>query len=368
MERTIIPYIPFSCALLQKIVPADRDSGFKIHYQFIPSWFTERSELRFDKPWHTDPFHRYRSFVAMAKLLNGAFPDLNLGGEISRIKGSISGVHSCALPAAFFGQQILYEPGGWPVNQGEPLTDGEVEELEVPDFRSHPAFENLMLQMDQIEREWGVIEGELNFQSVLNTAFRLRGTHLYLDMYDNPQRVHRLFDVIYRMLVDFIEEVHGRQTRSGAERPFFITANCVVNMISREHYEQFLMPFDKRLADHFPYFGIHNCNWSVDEYVDSYAKVGKILYLDFGMDSDLLRLKRTFPATTRTVFYRLTGKEPQDVVEDLQIIRKSGSCSRIYLSAVGADTPVSLVHHFFNTASRLWNKPVRELLAEPPNY
>jgi hypothetical protein len=368
VERTIIPYIPFSCALLQQVAPADGDCGFKIHYQFIPSWFTERSELRFDEPWHTDPFYRYRSFVEMAKLLNGAFPDLKLGGEISRIKGSISGVQSCALPAAFFGQQILYDPRGWPLNKGELLTDSEVEELEVPDFRSHPAFENLMLQMDQIEREWGVIEGELNFQSVMNTAFRLRGTHLYLDMYDNPQRVHHLFDVIYRMLVDLIDTVHGRQTRSGAERPFFITANCVVNMISREHYEQFLMPFDKRLYEHFPYFGIHNCNWSVDEYVDSYAGIGKILYLDFGLDSDLMRLKRLFPDTTRTVFYRLTGKEPQDVVEDLQLIRRSDACTRIYLSAVGADTPVSLVHHFFDTASGLWNKPVRELLTEPPNY
>ena len=368
MERRIIPYIPLSCALLQKIVPADRNPGFKIDYQFIPSWFTQRSEMRFDEPWHTDPFYRYRSFVEMATMLNDAFPEWNLGGEVSEIKGSISGVQSCALPAAFFGQKIVYDPGGWPGNTGEPLTDEEVEELEVPDFRSHPAFENLMLQMDQIEREWGIIEGELNFQSVMNTAFRLRGTHLYLDMYDNPQRVHHLFEVIYRMLVDLIEEVHGRQTRSGAERPFFITANCVVNMISGQHYEQYLMAFDRRLSEHFRYFGIHNCNWSVDEYVASYAQIGKILYLDFGMDSDLVRLKKLFPDTTRTVFYRLTGKDPKDVVEDLQLIRRSESCSRIYLSAIGADTPSSLVEHFFTTASRLWNMPVRELLAEPPNY
>ena len=368
MERTIIPYIPFSCALQQKIVPADGDSGFRIDYQFIPNWFTDRSELRFDEPWHTDPVYRYRSFVEMAKLANDAFPDLRLGGEISEIKGSISGVQSCALPAAFFGQKIVYDPGGWPVNTGALLTDRETEELEVPQFRSHPAFENLMLQMDRIEREWGVIEGELNFQSVMNTAFRLRGTHLYLDMYDNPRRVHHLFEVIYSMLVELIDEVHGRQSRSGAERPFFITANCVVNMISRQHYEQFLMPFDKRLCEHFPHFGIHNCNWSVDEYVDSYAEIGRILYLDFGMDSDLERLKRIFPHATLTVFYRLTGKEPRDVVEDLQTIRNSDSCSRIYLSAIGADTPTSLVELFFNTASRLWNKPVRELLAEPPNF
>jgi hypothetical protein len=368
VEQTIIPYIPFSCALLQKLAPAGNESGFKIHYQFIPSWFTARSDLCFGEPWHTDPVYRYRSFIRMAELLNQAFPKLRLGGEVSRIRGSISGVQSCALPAAFFGQNIIYDDGGWPDNAGQLLTDRETEELAVPDFRSHPAFANLMLQMDQIEREWGVIEGELNFQSVMNTAFRLRGTHLYLDMYDNPRRVHHLFEVIYRMLVDLIEEVHGRQTRSGADRSFFITANCVVNMISRQHYEQFLMPLDRRLSEHFPHFGIHNCNWSVDEYVPSYAEIDRLLYLDFGMDSDLERLKRTFPDTTLTVFYRLTGKEPREIAEDLEFIRRSGACSRIYLSAIGADTPTPLVHHFFDTASRLWNRPIRELLSEPPNY
>jgi hypothetical protein len=368
MEHTIIPYIPLSCALQQKWVPVERDPGFKIHYQFIPSWFTRRSDLRFDEPWHTDPLHRYRSFVEMANMVNREFPDLNLGGEIAEIKGSISGVQSCTLPAAFFGQKIVYDPGGWPVNTGEPLTDTETEELEVPEFRSHAAYENLMLQMDKIEREWGAIEGELNFQSVMNTAFRLRGTHLYLDMYDNPGRVDRLFEVIYRMLVDFIDEVHHRQSRSGAPRPFFVTANCVVNMISQEHYQRFLMPFDERLAGHYPYFGIHNCNWSVDDYLASYAGVGKVLYLDFGMDSDLVRLKRLFPHASRTVFYRLTGKSPQEVEKDLRLIRGSDACSRIYLSAIGADTPTSLVEHFFDTAARLWDKPVRELLAEPANY
>jgi hypothetical protein len=201
----------------------------------------------------------------------------------------------------------------------------------------------------------------------MNTAFRLRGTHLYLDMYDNPDRVDHLFEVIYRMLVDFIDDVHDRQTRSGALRPFFVTANCVVNMISREHYQRFLMPCDKRLAGHYPYFGIHNCNWSVDDYVASYVGVGDILYLDFGMDSDLPCLKRLFPHATRTVFYRLTGKSPEQVGKDLSLIRSSDACSRIYLSAIGADTPSLLVEHFFATAARLWDRPVRELLAEPAN-
>ena len=221
--------------------------------------------------------------------------------------------------------------------------------------------------MDQIEHEWGIIEGELNFQSVMNTAFRLRGTNLFLDMYDNPQLVYHLYDVIYQTLVGLIDDVHGRQSSSGAERSFFVTANCVVNMISKEHYEQYLMPYDLRLCERFPYFGIHNCNWSIDDYMDSYAEIENVRYLDFGMDSDLVGLKEIFPATTRVVFYRLNGKNTQAIVEDLQLLYQTDSCTRIYLSAVDTNTPASLVDNFFKTASCLWNKPVRELLTEPPN-
>jgi hypothetical protein len=61
-------------------------------------------------------------------------------------------------------------------------------------------------------------------------------------------------------------------------------------------------------------------------------------------------------------------QDPQEGVEDLQLIRNSDSCLPIYLSAIGADTPMSLVRHYFETASRLWSKPVPELLEEPSNY
>ena len=202
----------------------------------------------------------------------------------------------------------------------------------------------------------------------MNTAFRLRGPNLYLDMYDNPERVHHLYDVIYRTLVPFIDEVHDRQTSSGAERFFFITANCVVNMISDEHYRQFLLPYDKKLHEHFRFFGIHNCNWSVDEYLDSYREIGTVRYLDFGMDSDLARIKATFPDTTRVVFYRLNGKDTHDIDEDLRLLHESDACSRIYLSAVDTHTPIPLIRHFFDAAARTWNRPVQELLPEAPNY
>jgi hypothetical protein len=367
-DLTIVPYIPFSCALLQKVVPADSSKGIIIDYGFTPAWFADRCDVDFGRRWHTDSRYRRDSFVLMANVLNNDFPGLGLGGDPSRIRGSISGVLSCALPAAIFGQDIRYDPRGWPINEGEPLTDRQVDELDVPDYHRHPAFNNLMDQMDQIEHDWGAVEGELNFQSVMNTAFRLRGTRLFLDMYDNPERVNHLYDVLYRTLVSLVDEVHDRQARSGAPRSFFVTANCVVNMTSNDHYRTFLMPLDEKLHGHYPYFGIHNCNWSVDDYLESYRQVGTIRYLDFGMKSDLSRVRELFPRATRVVFYRISGKTPSSIESDLLRLRDADACTRIFLSAVDASVPNEIVLHFFSVVARLWNKPIHELLCDPPNY
>jgi len=369
MDHAIIPYIPFSCALVWRHLKGFDEPEIVIDYGFTPRWFRKRIDIDFGKRWHRDPVYRRQAFVEMAELLNREFPELHFGGDPKKIKGSISGIQSCALIASFFGQGIDYSPEGWPVNRGRILSDEETDELEVPNYRSHPEYENLMRQMEQIECEWGTIEGELNFQSVMNTAFRLRSNRLFLDMYDRPERVHHLFKIIYQTMVPFIDEVHQRQSNSGVERDFFVTSNCVVNMISREHYEAFLMPWDIKLRDHFPFFGIHNCNWNVDAYIESYAKLGEILYLDFGMDSDLQLLRELFPAATRVSFYRLTnGMQLEEIKRDLEAIHRSDSCTRIYLSAIEAETHSTLITGFYNLASDIWKIPIQELLPDPPNY
>ena len=92
--------------------------------------------------------------------------------------------------AALFGQEIVYSTNGWPENRRVLLGDTEAEALTVPEFESSRFFSDLMNQMGTIQSEWGEVEGELNYQGVLNTAFRLRGEEIFVDMMSAPKRDH----------------------------------------------------------------------------------------------------------------------------------------------------------------------------------
>ena len=100
-----------------------------------------------------------------------------------------------------------------------------------------------------------------------------------------PERAHHVLDVVCETTMRFADAVYARQARSGVTKDYFVTSNCVVNMISEEHYRQFVMPYDRRLSAHYANFGVHNCGWKVDAYAKAYSEIRELGYLDFGIQS-----------------------------------------------------------------------------------
>ena len=178
----IVPYIPHSCSLVWLQDESPELPRVKIYLSFTPRWFARRMELDYGKRWHGDPIYRWDRFVEMAEVLNREFPLLKPGGDPKSIKGGLSQIHTCAPMAALFGQKIEYGEDRWPDNTGRKLDDREALALAVPEIRNHWIYEDLLRQIGVIEREWGAAEGELNLQGVLNTAFRLRGESLFIDI------------------------------------------------------------------------------------------------------------------------------------------------------------------------------------------
>jgi len=144
---SIYPYIPHASSLVWNRYSPDSD--IKIHVSFSPDWFSHRADLDYGERWHKDPVYRRRSFVKMARLLNEEFPTLQLGGNPNQIRGGISQIHTCALVASFFGQDILHKHDGWPENRSVLLNDTEAGNLDVPIIEDHPVFEDLMLQQNR---------------------------------------------------------------------------------------------------------------------------------------------------------------------------------------------------------------------------
>jgi hypothetical protein len=371
----LYPYIPFASSLVwnrgseeERRAEPGAGTAVKVHVSFSPDWFCRRMDLDYGLRWHRDPHYRRESFVAMARMLNDEFPELRLGGEPESIRGGISQINTCALVAALFGQEVQYAPDQWPENRKQLLDDEAASRLEVPDVAGHPVYEELLRQIDQIERQWGPVDGELNYQGVLNTAFRLRGEQIFLDMVAEPGRAHRVLEVVCGTMIALADAVYARQAQTGIHKDYFVTSNCVVNMISEAHYRQFVMPYDRALVEHFRSFGIHNCGWRVDAYARAYAEIGELEYLDFGLDSDLQLLGELFPETVLTVILNpddLLGRSAGAVEDDLRRLRESLGGCRIIVGSLDGATDSEEVRGFFRTAAAVWALPAEELVPQP---
>ena len=346
-------YIAPACPATR--APCDgTESEMRIEFGFTPRWYRQACGIDFSTQWHLDPMVRRASVVAMREELNRRFPPLQLGGpEPSAAPATIDGIHGALTMALIFGFTADYCANNWPAARHEYLPEKAIMELEVPDLANVPVFAQVLEQMDQIEREFGRIEGYLNWQGVLNNAFRIRGPEVFSDLMMNPELTHHLFDVVTKTMIAGMHLVYERQARTGFVVRHATVSNCVVNMISPELYREHVFPWDRMISESFEFFGIHNCAWNVDPYIEDYARIEKLGYVDMGIMSDLARAKRLCPNARRAVMYTpmdLVNKTIDALRKDLEQIRQHLSPCDIVMADIDAGTPDERVLAFARLA------------------
>jgi hypothetical protein len=267
----------------------------------------------------------------MSDEIRRRFPGRDIGGvDRNDPPDLLTGMFGTAVVAAIFGHEIRYGPDMWPAPHGAPLADDEADALEPPDLENNLFFQGILDQVGQIERLTGTARGFLNWHSALNTAFRLRGEQIFVDLVESPKRAHHIFECVTATMVDGMKRLYQRQRIAGVDYRFASIANCVVNMIRPEHYAKHVLPFDLIVRAEFEQFGIHNCAWVVDPYMEAYATVPDLGYLDMGLQSDLVKAKRLFPDSRRTVLYTsmdLANKTEEEVRSDFErIARELAPC------------------------------------------
>lgn len=338
--RQLISYIAPGAPATRRV--ADGDEPFvRPEIGFTPRWFRERLGIDFGERWHADPAYRRDAVVAMRVELHRAFPGTCVD-RTSMPLDLLTGTYGACTVAALYGVPILYAADQWPVSEKRYLSEAEVEALTPPDLGANPFFQGLMAQAEWIAAQEGRVEGFINWQGVLNNAQRLRGEALFEDMMLAPERCLRLFDCVCTTMIDAARRLHARQRASGVEVGFFTVSNCLVNMIAPDQYRELLLSFDQRIAAEFACIGIHNCAWNANPYLDAYAEVPNVGYIDMGIDSDLPKAKRLFPNARRAIMYT-----PMDAVnKPLDAIRTDferiaceyGPCD-IVLADLDAETP-----------------------------
>lgn len=347
-------HIPIASPATREPFTGD-EPDLRVSLGFTPRWYHQRLGIDFSEKWHIDPIYRYETLLEMKKYLAEHFPTVSyfqpqLKDGVEKSCATISGVHGALLISLIYGLEVTYSVDNWPsAHPDKPLPRDQIEKLEPFDLESNPAVQQLLSQMDVIQEKWGQIHGYLNYQGVLNNALRIRGSNLFMDMYDEPEFVHHLFDHVADTMIRTVKLIQERQRKSGFYINLLSNSNCVLNMISPDQYEKFLLQYDVKMSQAFERFGIHTCNWNASNYLEVLRKIPKMGYLDMGMNSDLEKMRELYPKTRKAIMYspvNLEEKTLEDIRADIfRIYQSIGSCD-IVMADVECTTPDQRVNDF----------------------
>jgi hypothetical protein len=355
----LVSYISPSAPATRRRAQGD-ESFLRPEIGFTPNWYRAALGIDFGEQWHTDPAYRRDTIHAMRAELRRRFSGSGTSiGGIDRPDGPLdllTGTHGCAPVAAMYGIPIVYAQDNWPNCEHQYLTDEQADGLAPPELGANAFFVELMAQSDWIAAREGRIEGFINWQGVLNNAYRLRGEKLFYDMIDSPQRCLHLFDCICTTMIEAGKRLQERQLESGVELGFFTVSNCLVNMVSPELYRDMLLPFDRRIAEAFGCIGIHNCAWNADPYIEYYAMIPHLGYIDMGLDSDLARAREIIADARRALIYRptdLTNKSLEAIRTDLEMIARDYAPCDVVVGDIDAGTPDERVLAFLELCGEI---------------
>jgi len=343
MAKQLISYIAPAAPATRR--PATGDEPYvRPEIGFTPRWYRQHLDIDFGRRYHTDPAYRREAVIAMRAELERRFPGLPIGRTDCRDRpiDLLTGTFGACTVAAIYGIPIVYAADQWPNCAHQYLTDAEAERLAAPDLDENPFFRDLMAQIDWIAHREERVEGYINWQGVLNNAHRLRGEQLFLDMVSNPTLCRHLFDCVCTTMIDAARRLHEYQRSTGVEVGFTTISNCLANLVSPAAYRELLLPFDQRIAEAFGSLGIHNCTWDATPYLDAYAEIADVAYIDMGIDSDLARARELFPQARRAVMITPTDLAERPL-EDLRvalgrIADELGPCD-VVLADIDAGTP-----------------------------
>jgi hypothetical protein len=342
--------------------PVDGSEAFlRAEVGFNLFWFTTYCKgVTFSRRWHEDPDYRLECHNTMSTELRRRFPGRNIGGiNDDNPADLLTGLYGGTVTAGIFGQPIKYFHDTWPAAEGAPITDSQAESLVPVELDSNPFLQAILKQLDRIEQLTGTIRGYLNWQGVLNTAFRLRSEQAFTDLYDCPQRARHVFDCIATTMINGMKKLYARQRKAGFDVEFATISNCVVNMISPEHYAEHVLPHDLKIRNQFSNFGIHNCAWVVDPYMEAYATVPKLGYIDMGMTSDFRKAKRLFPDCRRNVLYTsmdMADKSREQIRNDFERIATELAPCDVGLLNLGPEVDDEQVIFFMDLCDELSTK------------
>jgi uroporphyrinogen-III decarboxylase len=263
---------------------------------FYPDWWHRHYGISFDRKYYFDPEARIEARLAMDKALHQRFGDVGMGDPNPRPKPMIT-AGMITLPA-IFGCEVIFDDEALPWAVPMNLTEDNVMKLEVPDILNTWPMTEWIKQIDYMKTKYGEVTGDINTTGIQNLALKIRGDHLYIDYFENPDLCHRLLRICTECVTRLFE-FNFKATGTGAvdvtpmaDPRMAVLPNCTEEQISNNIYETFLLQYDNEVADAVQErgFGIHHCG-SVNEVLKGYTKVRHLKFIEVGFGSDVKRCR-----------------------------------------------------------------------------
>lgn len=321
---------------------------------FHPSWWHRHAGVDFDEKFFFDPDYHTEADIRMRRILWEYFGDYGIGEEHPEARPVLfSHLIACGfLYSELLGCEVVFKKDDAPQVMCAHLTDERVRELKAPSLDEHPLWQKVQRQIDFYLHNFGRVEAAVNLMGIQNIALDLRGEELFFDYYDEPELEEILLSVatdlsidIGRRLYAVSDGVSGGVTSivKQACPEVYLTSNCSVTMLSNEQYVEHLLPYDRKLAEAFPCFGIHHCGPNTEAVIDGYLRVPNLKFLEIGAGSDLDAVakaigNREIKCCIRYSPVALKADPKEEIARKTdEAVRAFGGDERLCFSCVGID-------------------------------
>jgi hypothetical protein len=318
-----------------------------------PAWWHTHAGLDFSEDFFFHPRRRVEAEREMEQVLFERWGQFGQGKDRKRDVPLLGAVHLAAgfLISEMLGCEVEYRPDAPP--QVHPRGQGCLTIDEEAAFLS-PAFHRLETLAATLKANHGYVAGDVNWGGILNLALDLRGQEFFMDIADQSERVRPFLAQIERVIrrfAGFVESNTGSTSvsvnRTVLHRPgaVFLHSECTHTMISQEHYEEFLLPYDVAWSHSHQPFGIHYCGPDAHRFAASYAKVPRLDFLDVGWGGNLRVLREHLPQTFLNIRLspaELVNQTPEEIRHKVRrLVADSGDPARTGICCINLDQRVS---------------------------
>ncbi len=339
-----------------------------IELVFNPNWWYQTAGISFDESFYLDRETRIQNDVTMRRVLYERYGEMGPGEPDPQPRPIIGSMHVAGgfIIPALLGAETAFEKNAAPWTIRADLSAEQVEALERPDFKETWPMKQLIADMDVLEAEYGYVVGDFNTDGLLNTAYHLRGQDLFLDFYDAPDRVRRLFDLIAELIIEVAGYVRQRTGTCSVsvnrmvyhvDPGLFLHANCTVQMISPDTYRQMLLPVERTMAERLQPYGIHHCGNNLHRIAPVYAEL-PVAFFGVGWGSDVARCREVLPDAffnLRLDPVRMLQCTPQEIAEDTEkLLLAAGPLEQAGVCCINMDygTPDDNIFAMFEVVER----------------